>query len=224
LKNVLKIVLTLSIVLALGCTVAIAADQPAVNGVYDVSVEDAYSATVSVVPQDESGQDVTGATATINDSTVTFYPGAVKFKVTYANAAAGTYYLNLTLNDGSTVPTENNIVYIDQNGTAEFTVYPSSLESGKTYSICLSSSGSDFPTLTKVASFKAYLAYMLGDVDANGKVETRDALLTLRNAAELETFTDIQKLAADVDKNGRVETRDALQILRFAAEIIDSFE
>ena len=56
---------------------------------------------------------------------------------------------------------------------------------------------------------------MPGDVDGNGRINSRDALLTARHAAGYDV--DIIVANADVDGNGRVNSRDALLIARYAA-------
>ena len=59
-------------------------------------------------------------------------------------------------------------------------------------------------------------AFLLGDVDGSGKVDTADARLALRQSIGLEHYTAGSRefKACDVDKNGKVETKDARYILR----------
>ena len=63
----------------------------------------------------------------------------------------------------------------------------------------------------------------LGDVDGNGKVETADARLALRQSIGLEKYAEDGNAykACDVDKNGKVETSDARFILRHAIGLTD---
>lgn len=56
-----------------------------------------------------------------------------------------------------------------------------------------------------------------GDVNGDGSVTDDDALLTLRRAVGLETFTDTQTKAADMDGDGEITTEDARRILRKSA-------
>lgn len=65
--------------------------------------------------------------------------------------------------------------------------------------------------------------YLMGDVDLNGVVDTRDAAKLLRYAAELESLTKEQLKVADVTYDGEEDTRDAGRILKYAAEIITKF-
>ena len=60
------------------------------------------------------------------------------------------------------------------------------------------------------------LAGTVGDVDANGKVDSTDARLALRAAVGLDTLTEAAKKAADVDFNNTVDATDARLILRAA--------
>ncbi len=63
-----------------------------------------------------------------------------------------------------------------------------------------------------------------GDVDQNGKIETKDARLALRQAIDLEHFEPGSPafLAGDVTKDGTVGTDDARFILRHAIGLIDT--
>ena len=59
----------------------------------------------------------------------------------------------------------------------------------------------------------------VGDVNADGKTNTKDARLTLRFAAKLEVLTAAQRYSADADANGKVNAADARKILRAAAKL-----
>ncbi len=54
-----------------------------------------------------------------------------------------------------------------------------------------------------------------GDVDSDGSVTTKDALLTLRYAAKLENLTSAQATAADFNKSGSADIEDARAILQY---------
>ena len=64
---------------------------------------------------------------------------------------------------------------------------------------------------------------LMGDVNGDGKINTRDALLTLRYASKKITESDLNLAAADVNGDGKVNTRDALLILRYASKKITEF-
>lgn len=66
-------------------------------------------------------------------------------------------------------------------------------------------------------------AYLLGDVNDDGNINARDALLTARLASKIINEDDLNAAAADVNGDGTVNARDALLIARFAAKIISEF-
>ncbi len=55
-----------------------------------------------------------------------------------------------------------------------------------------------------------------GDVDMDGKVNTKDARLALRAALGLAKLTGPQTVAADMDGEGKVTTKDARTILKMS--------
>ena len=220
-KKYLRAALFLVSAIALMSVTALAADG---GGIYNV--QKSGSVTVEVAPQTADGTSVTAGSVTVDNTTYNdFYEGAVKGEVTYSSVTSGKYYLVLALNDGTAVPTASNIVYIDQDtGKAEFTVYPSSLESGKTYGIYLSSNDGTLSSLTKVASFQYYMPYKLGDVNDDGSIRVDDALLLLNYVAQNTTLTSNQLAAAEVTGDGIVRVDDALKILNLIAGNISSLE
>ena len=64
-------------------------------------------------------------------------------------------------------------------------------------------------------------AILKGDADGDGSVTEYDALLTLRRAVGLETFTAAQDKAADMDNDGAITAEDAREILRKSAGLED---
>ena len=58
-----------------------------------------------------------------------------------------------------------------------------------------------------------------GDVNNDGKIQSKDSLLVLRNSINLEKFTDEQIAQADVDLNGKVQSKDALAILQYTLSL-----
>ena len=66
------------------------------------------------------------------------------------------------------------------------------------------------------------LAWLTGDVNGDGKVNSSDARLALRAAVGLEDLTEAQKAAADVNRDGNVRSSDARKILRVAVGL-DTF-
>ena len=66
-----------------------------------------------------------------------------------------------------------------------------------------------------------YGGYELGDVNGDGKINTLDAMLTLRAAVGIESLDAIQTIRADIDANGKINTMDAMMILRRAVGLLD---
>ena len=73
---------------------------------------------------------------------------------------------------------------------------------------------------TLIAHFTEAFSGLLGDVDFDGDVDITDALLTMRYAMGIITFTPEQLAVADMDGNGSVNITDALLIMRTAMGLI----
>lgn len=63
----------------------------------------------------------------------------------------------------------------------------------------------------------------LGDVNGDESINSTDALLVLKIAAQLLTPAEGQMKAADVNLDGNVNSTDALLILKYAANLIQEF-
>ena len=61
---------------------------------------------------------------------------------------------------------------------------------------------------------------LLGDANSDGVVDTRDAVIILKYAANMTTLTEDQLIAADVNHDGVADTRDVVVILKFMAGMI----
>ena len=68
-------------------------------------------------------------------------------------------------------------------------------------------------TMFAVSAF----AYLLGDVNGDGKIKANDGRLILRCAAGLDTLEGDAKLAADANQDGKIKANDARIVLRVAA-------
>ena len=216
-KTVTAILLAALLVTSL-CLPVFAADVPTTGGIYNVKKLGAV--TVDYQVQNEGGTTVSPAAANIDGTDVAdFYADAVKLKVTVSGLSDGNFYLLLAQNEDG-VPTDGNLVYIDQDtaasGSVSFTVYPASIEGGKTYHVYLS--GGAY-TQTEILSFQGYAAYMLGDVDNSKSVGLNDAIMIMRYLVDLETLDSVQKLAADVDKSNSVGLNDAIVIMRYLVDL-----
>lgn len=190
----------------------LAVDRPTSDksGIWDLNIFDSSKYTVDPLTAD--GSAVTSQSG--------FYPNAEKVRV-IATAVDESFYLIMAQNNQE-VPTQDNLVYIDQQTgaeqTATFTVYPSSLVSDQEYFIYISSSATGGER-TQIASFKYYQPYILGDVDRDNVISTNDALVVLRVVAHLDTLEGTASMAADADKDGIISTNDALYILQAVAHV-----
>lgn len=203
---------------AILCVGTLAAES---SGVYDVQTSTGYTLT----PQTAGKSDISASSVTINNAEKQFYANAERFALT-GPSTDGNQYLVLALSGDSDVPTQDNIVYIDQIGaistTVTFNVYPSALTSGATYNVYMVGTGAD-EAYKQVASFTYYAPYLLGDVNSDGEVQAVDALRVLRFLADQVELSSTEKLAADVNHDTKIEAVDALRILRYIAGQIEKF-
>ena len=215
-KKLLRTLLLAAALTALLCVSALAADSAVSN------------VTGGILPLDGSGKQITADEGK--------YTGAVQFDLTATQGlTSGSQYLVLMLKDAgeNTVPTAENIYYINQKAAADgklaFTnaggdsVYPMDLVNG-TYSIYIVGDGKTFDPAKADASFTYEAGYTLGDVDGNGKVNINDALELLNFLAEKTVLEENNLKAADVDKTGAVNINDALKLLNYLAEKIPTLD
>lgn len=76
----------------------------------------------------------------------------------------------------------------------------------------------------KGLSFSA-LDGLLGDVNKDNKVDSKDAVLILKSYAESLAGgkSDIDKSVADVNGDGSVDSKDAVIVLKYYAETLTGF-
>lgn len=219
-RKLWKIFLLAGVLCAILCVGTLAAEATA-SGVYDVKTSTGYTLT----PQTAGKSDISASSVTINNAAKQFYANAERFTLT-GPSTDGNQYLVLALSGDSDVPTQDNIVYIDQIGaistTVTFNVYPSALTSGATYNVYMVGTGAD-EAYKQVASFTYYTPYLLGDVNSDGEVQAVDALRVLRFLADQVELSSTEKLAADVNHDTKIEAVDALRILRYVAGQIEKF-
>ena len=217
-RKLWKIFLLAGVLCAILCVGTLAAES---SGVYDVQTSTGYTLT----PQTAGKSDISASSVTINNEEKQFYANAERFALT-GPSTDGNQYLVLALSGDSDVPTQDNIVYIDQIGaistTVTFNVYPSALTSGATYNVYMVGTGAD-EAYKQVASFTYYAPYLLGDVNSDGEVQAVDALRVLRFLADQVELSSTEKLAADVNHDTKIEAVDALRILRYIAGQIEKF-
>ena len=212
-KKLLRTLLLAAALTALLCVSALAADST-------VSITDQTGATL--MPKTAAGE-------TIKEKDGK-YENAAKFDVN-ATGTQGSQYLLLVLRDQK-VPTEQNIVYINQaaageDGKLAFTgsdaAYPMTMTSG-TYYVYLVGADKPFTANAPAASFTYDAGYTLGDVDGDGEITVVDALKALQMSVGIDyNWTATQRLAANVDKDDEITVVDALFILQRSVGLRESF-
>lgn len=203
---------------------------------------------VSALAADSAVSNVTGnilTPKTAERETITEkdgkYENAVKFDVN-ATGTQGSQYLLLVLRDQN-VPTERNIVYINQaaagaNGAISFTgsdaAYPMTMTSG-TYYVYLVGADKPFTANAPAASFTYDAGYTLGDVNNDTEITVSDAVMVLNHVAKNIVLTRDYEVrpgifynaydAANVAKSDEdITISDALRILNYVAKNISSFD
>lgn len=210
-KKLLRTLLLAAALTALLCVSALAADSAVSNVTGNI-----------LTPKTAAGETITEKDGK--------YENAVKFDVN-ATGTQGSQYLLLVLRDQD-VPTERNIVYINQaaageNGKLAFTgsdaAYPMTMTSG-TYYVYLVGDGKEFSASAPAASFTYEAGYTLGDVDGDGEITVVDALKALQMSVGIDyNWTATQRLAANVDKDDEITVVDALFILQRSVGLRESF-
>jgi hypothetical protein len=194
-KTLLFMVLFASVL----CIAALAADIPG-SGISELTVVDADKTTIIM---QEADKDVVNPTNGV-------YIGAERFTVSCSGLTADSEYVIFVLNGTSTTPSEGNILYIDQaksdeNGNISFEVYPTNVSSGGMIYI---SSSSGF---VKLASYKYYVPYTLGDVNSDKTINIIDVNYILNYIVGKRALDSNGLLAANVFKTS--ETDLAINIL-----------
>ena len=74
----------------------------------------------------------------------------------------------------------------------------------------------------KEALSSLMLNYVLGDINADGKISILDARLVLKKVSETEEFSELQYLSADMNEDGKISLVDVRAILRIISEVIET--
>lgn len=212
-KKLLRTLLLAAALTALLCVSALAADST-------VSITDQNGATLT--PKTAAGAEITAENGK--------YENAVKFDVN-ATGTQGSQYLLLVLRDQN-VPTERNIVYINQaaageDGNLAFTgsdaAYPMTMTSG-TYYVYLVGDGKEFSASAPAASFTYDAGYIKGDANGDGKVNIDDVTAVLNHVVENRFLTGTNFEAADVVKDDKINIDDVTKLLNFIVENITTLD
>lgn len=211
-KKLLRTLLLAAALTALLCVSALAADSAVSNVTGNI-----------LTPKTAEGVEITADT---NGK----YENAVKFDVN-ATGTKDSQYLLLVLRDQN-VPTEQNIVYINQaaageNGKLAFTgsdaAYPMTMTSG-TYYVYLVGDGKEFSASAPAASFTYDAGYIKGDANGDGKVNIDDVTAVLNHVVENRFLTGTNFEAADVVKDDKINIDDVTKLLNFIVENITTLD
>ncbi len=216
-KKLLRTLLLAAALTALLCVSALAADSTVSN------------VKGGILPLDDSGKQITAEGGK--------YTGAVQFDLTATEGLTnGSQYLVLMLKDAgeNTVPTAENIYYINQkaaaaDGKLTFTnaggdsVYPMDLVNG-TYSIYIVGEGKNFNAAKADASFTYDAGYIKGDANGDGKVNIDDVTAVLNHVVENRFLTGTNFEAADVVKDDKINIDDVTKLLNFIVENITTLD
>lgn len=212
-KKLLRTLLLAAALTALLCVSALAADSA-------VSITDQTGATL--MPKTAAGETITEKDGK--------YENAAKFDVN-ATGTQGSQYLLLVLREQD-VPTERNIVYINQaaageDGKLAFTgsdaAYPMTMTSG-TYYVYLVGDGKEFSASAPAASFTYDAGYIKGDANGDGKVNIDDVTAVLNHVVENRFLTGTNFEAADVVKDDKINIDDVTKLLNFIVENITTLD
>lgn len=237
-KKGVKILLILAAVAALLCASALAAElEPAESGVCGMTAGSSVTLTMLGDPAENGNTPIADFLGGVNTMRIggavktEFYPGVVRVKIECTGLTPnGQYILFMLKDDGSPVPTEDNIAYLNQDAAADgsisFIAYPYAMEAG-TYRFYIVGQGKAFNAASPDATVEYYEyvpPYVLGDPDSNGSITPADALCALQYYVGKVVPTETQLLAADVDGSGKVTPTDALYILQKYVGKLDSFD
>lgn len=211
-KKLLRTLLLAAALTALLCVSALAADS-------EVKI---ITGNDILTPKTAAGETITEKDGK--------YENAAKFDVN-ATGTATSQYLLLVLRDQN-VPTEKNIVYINQaaagaNGAISFTgsdaAYPMTMTGG-TYYVYLVGDGKEFSASAPAASFTYDAGYIKGDANGDGKVNIDDVTAVLNHVVENRFLTGTNFEAADVVKDDKINIDDVTKLLNFIVENITTLD
>lgn len=199
-KKILILAVALSVLCALMCVNAFAAEEP----------------TISTI------------TKKVNNVEFEYGENAVNFGMTYSGDRDGMFLVLVlgdgtpTDNDGNFAPKAEHILYVNQTtssgGEVSFAgdnvIYPSGIEDKSM--VCLAGAGLDKITLLGVITANQVEPdYMLGDVTGDDRVNARD-VTALRKYLISQTLYPLNVIeAADVTGDTRINARDVTSLRKY---------
>ena len=64
---------------------------------------------------------------------------------------------------------------------------------------------------------------MIGDVDGNGKIDVKDAILVLKHVVKLIELESLDRKASDTKGDKNIDVNDAILILKYIVGLIEKF-
>jgi hypothetical protein len=218
-KKTIKIMLTLALVIA---ALSITAAAEGTNGFYDIGTAD--NVAVSVFAGETAVTSKDANVDTTDDAAEVYYEGSDRLEVTYSAAANGSDY-GVILVEGSGLPTvADDIYYINQvaatGENVEFNVYPKTIAETTDMTMYISSNAKDFELVSVpmayVVGYEEVVepTFTYGDVDDNGKINTRDVTKLAKFVIGGYGET-VNELAANVKADTKINTRDVTTLAKF---------
>ena len=188
----------------------------------------AAAAVTTVSAMAVSADGITATPNTTNESVVVkLSPGS-----SVSDEAAIIIFKKNSDPDKNATPTDDMIVYLNQQATADAQasggflsgaeVLPKALEKDATYVVRVGDSTND-KFYEAEFTYGAAPSIIYGDVNNDKKIDSRDALAIVNYVLEKITLTDDQLIAANVNADKVVDLRDALMIVNYVLEKISSF-
>lgn len=146
-------------------------------------------------------------------------PGSSKASVSWGSVSGASYNLYRAELDSSGKMISSTAKLVYSGSKTSYT--DTTMQYGKAYSYYTDTSFAGDPLdpdYRKIVSGKSNAAAVCnikyGDVDADGKLSLKDAILIQKYALKMNSLTYVQKFAADYDKSGSVDNKDALAVLK----------
>lgn len=194
-----------------------------------VKLEDVEEDDIKYINQDTADSDGKATfELAVNAADVDVYSGyssmaddavALKLVFSAAETPVTTYKVTFNGKDGAMIKE----VTVEENGTVADADFPTAPEvEGFTFKGWFVGAEEFKSTTIITADLSVDAKYeeipavtiVYGDIDGNGAVELRDAIMTLQLATGELVGTEAQRTAGDVDANGAVELRDAINVLK----------
>ncbi len=198
-KKILAIVLCISLVMSLAL----------------VASANSLATTISNTALINSDITITNVEV-VNSYDVTVTYESDKFE-TDSQIAIVAYYLE----NATDVPTEDNIVYIDQfkyDGTGTYTFPMYATATRGEYKVLMGATGLEIAGENNFTIAEPTIKY--GDVSGDNKVKSLDAAMVQQYVLRTRTFSNDQKAKADVDLSDGVNALDVTYIKKAAAGAI----